>query len=120
MLRRPAPQLAEDDPVAGEHGHQASHAKSECRLDVVAVRTGLIRNAGHLSAPAAAEGHPEGRVEDVLRAGVGQQGGPAFHAPLEARRGRGGLHLLLPTVEEDGEPVSYTHLRAHETDSYLV
>src|SRR5680860_800574 len=34
-----------------------------------------------------------------------------------------GSRLLVPTVMEGGghfRPVSYTHLRAHETDSYLV
>ena len=26
----------------------------------------------------------------------------------------------FPFIQENHEPVSYTHLRAHETDSYLV
>src|SRR5665647_3954833 len=33
---------------------------------------------------------------------------------------RGGFRFILAGGGREGEPVSYTHLRAHETDSYLV
>src|SRR5680860_1832929 len=32
----------------------------------------------------------------------------------------GEMHYLWRAVDHEGEAVSYTHLRAHETDSYLV
>src|SRR5680860_1701229 len=40
--------------------------------------------------------------------------------PLPGGPSRASLTGLDPAVALTGSPVSYTHLRAHETDSYLV
>src|SRR5680860_1623017 len=53
---------------------------------------------------------------------------PRLHHLHEIREGRDNMvggnhdhyHLPKPLSTDEGTPVSYTHLRAHETDSYLV
>src|SRR5664279_3506692 len=56
-------------------------------------------------------------VDAIVPVGTGKAGGPGFGDPNSAR---GGTSAGTSGADGDPEAVSYTHLRAHETDSYLV
>src|SRR5665647_3673550 len=72
------------------------------------------RQAPHAAAGRLVLEHADDPGRALVRAGVQAE------SVLQVRVVRRGRHRDRPAVRDVGEPVSYTHLRAHETDSYLV
>src|SRR5674536_201978 len=64
--------------------------------------------------PAPAPASPRMTSSPTTR-GAGSQSGPGWQKPTE-----GGWTPLAPTSTASALPVSYTHLRAHETPEHLV
>src|SRR5665647_2427567 len=101
-----------------------SHAPADTRLQWREV-SGLFDSAVVVAPDQPVDGDPAGdRTQPWDEGQEHQQKGEQHHQAPDLRvgivRGREGLHLVPERVEPHPGPVSYTHLRAHETDSYLV